>query len=332
MRFLIVGAGAIGGFVAGRLLAAGHDVTVLARGAHLEAMRTRGLRLENAQGQLDYSGPVDICVDLREAPVVDVLIVTLKSHQLAPLAGPLAVAANRAQLLMQIQNGVGWWYFQGHPGPHRGRVLRSVDPEGALAAGLPVERSVPAFAFKSAQVVEPGVVRHQESPSDKWVLGELGGGDGARLRDLAAALAAAGMATELGDARQWMWNKLLGNIFANPICAITRQPLGVIARHPATRALGLGLMKEMAAVAAALSCPISMSFEERLDRGMALTTARPSMLQDLESNRPMELDAILGGVVELGQLTGVAVPRIEALLACLRVMDPPAHLHAPQAA
>ena len=323
MRFLVVGAGAIGGFVAGRLLAAGHAVTVLARGAHLDAMRTRGLRLEDAHGSIDYQGPVDICADLHDAPAVDVLVVTLKSHQLASLAGPLAVAADRARLLVQIQNGVGWWYFQDHTGPHRGHVVRSVDPDGVLAASLPVDRTVAAFAFKSAQVVEPGVVRHLESPSDRWILGEIGGGDGTRLRDLRAAFSGAGMATELGDARQWMWNKLLGNIFANPVCAITRQPLGVVARHPEARALGLGLMHELAAVAAALGCPITMSFEERLDRGMALTTARPSMLQDLEANRPMELDAILGAVVELGQLTGAATPRIAALLACLRVMDSP---------
>ena len=332
MRFLVVGAGAIGGFVAGRLLAAGHAVTVLARGAHLDAMKTRGLRLEDAQGRVDYQGPVDICADLRDAPAVDALIVTLKSHQLASLAGSLAVAADRAQFLVQIQNGVGWWYFQAHAGPHRGHVVRSVDPDGALASSLPVDRTVAAFAFKSAQLVQPGVVCHLESCSDKWVLGDLGGGDGARVRDLCAAFSGAGMATELGDARQWMWNKLLGNIFANPVCAITRQPLGVVARHPVARTLGLGLMHEMAAVAAALGCPITVSFEERLDRGMALSAARPSMLQDLEANQPMELDAILGAVVELGQLVGVATLRIEALLACLRVMDPPAPRQAAPAA
>lgn len=322
----------MGGFLAGRLLATGHTVTVLSRGAHLDAMRSKGLRLETTQGRLDYSGPVDICADLRDAPAVDILIVTLKSHQLPSLAGPLAAAADRAQLLVQVQNGVGWWYFQGHPGPHRGRVVHSVDPDGALAASLPFERCVPAFAFKSAQVVAPGVVRHLESPSDKWILGELGTGTGTRLHDLAADLSAAGIATETGDARHWMWNKLLGNIFANPVCAITRQSLGVVARHPATRALGLGLMQELATVAAALGCPVGMSFEERLDRAVALTTARPSMLQDLEANRPMELDSILGSVVELGQLVGVAVPRIEALLACLRVMESPGHRHAPQTA
>jgi 2-dehydropantoate 2-reductase len=203
---------------------------------------------------------------------------------------------------------------------------------GALAASLPVVRTVAGFAFKSAQVAQPGVVRHLESASDKWILGEVGNSDGTRLRDLCAVFSGAGMATELGDARQWMWNKLLGNIFANPVCAITRQPLGIVARHPAARALGLGLMQELASVAAALGCNISMSFEERLDRGMALSTARPSMLQDLEANRPMELDAILGAVVELGQLTDVATPRIEALLACLRVIESPVHPRMPKAA
>jgi 2-dehydropantoate 2-reductase len=330
MRFFVVGAGAIGGFLAGRLMRAGHTVTVLTRGAHLDAMRTHGLRLENAQGQLDYQGPIGICSDLREAPEVDALIVTLKSHQLSALAAPLAVAADRAGLLVQIQNGVGWWYFQGAAGPHRGHVVRSVDPDGALAGGLPADRIVPAFAFKSSQVIAPGVVRHLESPSDKWVLGELRGGDGSRLNGLAQAFTGAGLVTELGDAREWMWNKLLGNIFANPVSALTRQPLGVIARHPAARALGLQLMAELASVSSAHGCRMSMSFEERLDRGIALTNARPSMLQDLEAGRPMELDAILGATVELGQLAGVATPRIEALLACLRVVDSQAPQHVPQ--
>ena len=134
----------------------------------------------------------------------------------------------------------------------------------------------------------------------------------------------------LGDPRQWMWNKLLGNIFANPICALTRRTLGFIAQHPATRALALGLMQEVAAVAEALGRPISMSFEGRLDRGAALPDARPSMLQDLEAGRPMELDAVLAAVVELGQLAGVSVPRIEALLACLRVIDPSARADRPE--
>lgn len=331
MRFLIVGAGAIGGFVAGRLLAAGHDVTVLARGAHLHAMQANGLRLEDALGRVDYHGPVGTCADLRDAPVADIVIVTLKAHQVAALAVPLSVAAARAQLLVPVQNGVGWWYFQRHAGAHQGRTVRSVDPDGALAHHLPVDRTVPAFAFKSAQLVEPGVVRHIETQSDKLALGELDGGDSARLRDFSALLVDAGLKAMQGDPRQWMWNKLLGNIFANPICALTRQPLGLVARHPATRALALDLMRELAAVAAALGRPISMSFEERLDRGVGLVTARPSMLQDLEANRPMELDAILGAVVELGQLVGVDVPHIDALLACLRVIDQQAHRDVPPA-
>ena len=329
MRFLVVGAGAIGGFLAGRLLAAGHAVTVFARGAHLQAMQIHGLRLENAQGQLDYLGPVDTCTDLRNAPVAEVVIVTLKAHQTPALAAPLSVAADRAQLLVQIQNGVGWWYFQQHTGAHRGRVVRAVDPQGVMAGSLPLDRTVPAFAFKSAQVVEPGVVRHIEATSDMLALGELDGRDSTRLRELSTTLSGAGLVATVGDPRQWMWNKLLGNIFANPICAITRQPLGQVLRHPAIRALALELMRETSAVATALGCPVSVSFEERLDRATELITARPSMLQDLETNRPMELDAILGAVVELGQLVGVATHRIEALLACLRVIDQPAHEGAP---
>ena len=229
MRFFVVGAGAVGSFFAGQLLAAAHTVTALARGVHLDAMRTRGLCLEDLKGRIACHGPVDICADLHDAPAVDVLIATRESHQLA--AGPLAVAASRARLLVQTQNGVGWRYFQSAGGPHSGHV-----------------------------------VRHQERASDKWVLGALEGSARSNLDALANAFTGAGLVTERGDARQWMWNKLLGNIFSNPVFVLPRHPLSVIARHPAARALRLQLMAEVASVSSAHGCRISMSFKERLDR------------------------------------------------------------------
>ena len=157
---------------------------------------------------------------------------------------------------------------------HGGHVVRSVDPDGALAGGLPLERSVPMFAFESSQVIASVMVRHQERPPDKWVLGELEGSD--RSDSNARANAVADLVSEVGDAREWMWNKQRGNIFSNPVSAITRQPLAVIARHPAARAVGMHIVAESASVSSVRGRRISMSFEERIDLGIALATARPS--------------------------------------------------------
>ncbi len=322
-RILIVGAGSIGGFIAARLSSAGHDVTVLARGAHLGAIQQSGLRLEKQDGQLDVHARVRAIGDLGEACDPEIVMVTLKAYQVTPMVGALAQVAAKARIYMPIQNGIGWWYFQRHGGSREGTVIKAIDPDGQLAARLPAASTIPAFAFKSAQVVAPGVVRHIASPGDHLAMGELDGADTQRMRDFGAVLEKAGIATKTGDPRDWMWQKLLGNVFGNPLCALTRRTLGDVVRCGPTRELAMDLMREVYSVAAGLGNRQTFSLETRIERAEAISSARPSMLQDLEAGRPMELDAILGALIELADLVQVRVPIARTLYACLRLVEYP---------
>ncbi len=304
-----------------KLSSAGHDVTVLARGAHLHAIQQNGLRLETQDAQLDLLAQVRAIGDLREAGEPEVVMVTLKAYQVAPIVGALAPIAARARIYMPIQNGIGWWYFQRHGGTREGTVIKAIDPDGQLAAQLPAASTIPAFAFKSAQVVAPGVVRHIASAGDHLAMGELDGSKTRRMRDFAADLELAGIATRFGDPRDWMWQKLLGNVFGNPLCALTRRTLGDVVRCGPTRALAMDLMREVCVVAGALGNEQAFSLETRLERAEAISSARPSMLQDLDAGRQMELDAILGALIELAGLVQVPVPIVRTLYACLRLVE-----------
>lgn len=320
-RVLIYGAGAIGGFLAASLSRAGHDVSLVARGEHAAMIERDGLRVEDDQGRQERFRPRLIRHGAKAAPL-DWLFITLKTHQLQGLVDELAPWAAQADLLIPVHNGVGWWYFQnGGPTHLRGRPVAALDPGGAMARRLPVDRAAPMFAFKSAEVIKPGTVRHIVSPTDRLVVGELDGGRREAVDALTAALVQSGIACERADPRQTMWVKLLGNIFANPICALSGQDLGTMLRHPAGHELALALMGECAAVAGALGVAVETRFEDRLARSMAVGAARPSMLQDRAAGRPMEIDAILTALIELGQLVGVETPRTQTLQCCLRLIE-----------
>ncbi|MFZ4760618.1 MAG: ketopantoate reductase family protein [Burkholderiaceae bacterium] len=320
MRLLVIGAGAMGGYLAARLGSTGHEVSVVARGAHLEAMRRAGgLVLVEPDAERRFV-PMTAYADTDDAPAADVVMVTLKAHQVTAMRAPIARAAARASMLVVVHNGVGWWYFRrGASGPFAGRTVASVDPDGTVAATLPDDKVVPLFCFKSAEVIEPGVVLHRPSASEQHLCGELDDAHSPRLGAFVDAMLAAGLPCRIEPVRAAMWTKWLGNIFANPLCALTGVPLGPAVMHPDGRVLALALMRECADVAAAHGVPILMSPEERLDKAARVKDVRPSMLQDRDAGRPMELDAILGGLVELGGLVGVEVPTTRTLLACLRV-------------
>jgi len=320
-KILIVGAGAIGGFLGARLSTAGHDITVLARGAHLQAIQKDGLRLEDPNAHLDVIAQVRAIGDLQDAGEPEVVMVTLKAYQVAPIAGPLAQVSAKARIYMPIQNGIGWWYFQRHGGPRDGTVITAIDPNGELAAKLPVASTIPAFAFKSAQVVSPGVVRHIADPSDYIAMGELDGTYTDRMHGFGAELEQAGITVKYGDPRDWMWQKLLGNVFANPLCALTRRVLGDVVRCAPTRALALDLMREVCSVSSALGHVPMISLEARLKRAEAMSAAKPSMLQDLEAGRPMETEAILGALIELAEIAQVKTPIVRTLHACLQLIE-----------
>ncbi len=327
MRVLIIGAGAIGSLLAARLCEAGHEVAVVARGAHLDALRARGLILESPSGNLLARPAAHASAD--EAPAAEAVFVTLKAYQLPGMAAGIARACRGARIFVPVQNGIPWWYFQRLDGPHKGRAVAAVDPDGALARTLPLELTVPAYAFLSAEVTAPGQVRYSATEKDSFPLGELHGGSGPLAEAGTELLRSAGFDAPVVDVRLWMWNKLLGNVWANPIGALTRATVGATATHPDGRRLALALMREVSAVAEAFGHRTSVDFEARLARGAGLATARSSMLQDVVRGRRTEHDAILGALAELAALAGVPVPCSETLLACLRLADA---LTAPEAA
>jgi 2-dehydropantoate 2-reductase len=321
MRILVAGAGAIGGYLAGVLARAGHDVTVLGRGAHLAATRERGrIALETTDGKREEF-PVAAVADAGDAAPPDVLFITVKAHQVPELAPRLASAAAAAEIIVPCHNGVGWWYFHRHPGRLAGRAVHAVDPDGSIARHLDPAKVVPTFAFKAAEVVAPGVVRHIVTASDSFPVGELDGQPSQRVERLSRAIAQGGIPAPVADVRQRMWWKLLGNIWANPIGALTGTTVGATGTHPATRTLSLALMSEVAAVATALGVTVDTDFERRLGRAKEVPNAKASMLQDRERGRPLEYEAILGAVVEIAELVGVKVPHTTTLYACLALLD-----------
>jgi len=320
MRVLVVGAGAIGGLVAARMALAGHDVTAVARGAHLEAMQRGGLVLEDGSGHADRVR-IAACGEVAEAGPAELVVVALKAHQIPPVAAALGAAIDRAEAVVPIQNGISWWFFQRLGGPHEGRAVEAVDPGGLIRDRIDPAKVLPCFAVKSAEVVAPGVVRHIVTSADAFPIGELDGQETPRLRQIVATLAAAGIPAAPARIRDAVWMKLLGNIWANPISALTRGTVGDILGHPETRRLCLELMGETLAVAHAHGGRPSADFEARLAGAAKRGGARPSMLQDRERGRPMELSAILGALIELGTLAGVPTPRTATLHACLRLIE-----------
>jgi 2-dehydropantoate 2-reductase len=321
MRVLVAGAGAIGGFIAARLSQAGHAVSVLARGAHLAALRESGRIVIETRGGRPEDAAVTALADPREAGPPEILFVTVKAHQVPALAPLLAEAAASAAMIIPCHNGVGWWYFQRHGGALDGRCLRALDPDAAIVRHLDPAKVVPTFAFKAAEVVAPGRVRHIEAASDSFPIGELDGRHTPRLAELAAAMSQAGLRAPPSDVRQQMWRKLLGNIWANPIGVLTGATVGATAAHPAARALALDLMREVVAVAGALGIAELGDLEQRLGRALEVGDAKASMLQDLERGRALEHAAIVGALVEIAGLVGVSVPRAATLAACLALLD-----------
>ena len=318
MRWGIVGAGAIGTYVGARLALAGRDVVVLARGAQAEALRTDGLTLHDGSGQTRLA--IDADTDPARIGAVDVLVLTVKAHQLRATLPAIAAMSGPQTTIVSMQNGIPWWYPIGHPIAN-GWELASVDPGLAIARAIPVPRTLAASLYVAANVPEPGVVQHTHG--DRIVLGAAASGAREHLQPVADGLTRAGFRVEVGDApRAEVWAKLLGNAAFNPISAVTRSNMGRIIRQPRALALARGVMLECLAVATALGDAPAIDIDQRIavsPRGDTKT----SMLQDLEAGRPLELDPLLGAVVELGERCGVPVPLCSALYGLAALVNAP---------
>lgn len=316
MKFAVLGAGAIGGFLAARLALAGHEVAVLARGRNLEVIGAQGLRLIEADGRELAATTVRAVADLADAGPAEVLLLCVKAHQVSALRPAIAaaLAAAPSTMLVTMVNGVPWWYFQRLPGAWEGRVLESVDPGGELAASIDPACVVGGVVYPAAELVEPGLVRVIEG--NRFTLGEPDGSRSERIEALSQALMGAGFKAPVSkDIRAEIWLKLWGNLCFNPISALTQATLEDIARFGPTRALVARMMGEGQAVAEALGVRFRIGIEQRIAGAEAVGAHKTSMLQDIEAGREPELAALVGAVIELGQVTGVATPTIEAVSA-----------------
>ena len=312
MKVCIVGAGAIGGFLGARLALAGQDVTFIARNRNLAAINAQGFRLIEEDGREQHTSDVRAVQDMAQAGPQDVVLLTVKAHQVVDLLPGLNALIGPQTMLVTMVNGVPWWYFQRLPGPWEGRVLDSVDPGGRLAAAIDPGCLVGSVVYPAAELVAPGVVRVIEG--NRFSLGELDGARSERIDALSQALMAAGFKAPVSrDIRGELWVKLWGNLSFNPISALTHATLEDICRFAPTRALAQRMMAEAQAVAEALGVRFRITLEQRLAGAEAVGAHKTSMLQDVENGRALELAALVGAVIELGQVTGRPTPTIDAV-------------------
>jgi len=318
MRFLIAGAGAIGGYIGARLAKAGADVVLFARGPHLRAMEERGLRVVSPDG--DFEVRPAVTGDLATIGTADVVFLGVKAHGLTALAPGLRPLFKPDTVVVSTQNGIPWWYFQAHGGELDGLRLERVDPGGVIAESIEPERVVGSLAYFATDIAEPGVIHHTEG--NKLSLGEPNSTRTERTKRIADALIAAGLRCPVTTRfRHEIWVKLLGNVAFNPISAVTGGTLEQLVRHAETAALVREIMTETEAVAGKLGIELSISIDQRMAGAEKVGAHKTSMLQDYEAGRPMELEAVVGAVVELGSRLGVSMPATRAMYACARFLD-----------
>jgi 2-dehydropantoate 2-reductase len=317
MKICVFGAGAIGGLMAAKLAAKGDaEVTIIARGPHLAAMQQKGLVLRS-EGAETVVRPRCVA-SAEEAGPQDYVIVTLKAHSLPGAALQMQPLLGPETAIVSAVNGIPWWYFHKHPGGlHEGHRLASVDPDGSVWRLLPPERAIGCIVYPAAEVVEPGVIEH--TYGDRFTLGEPDGSRSPRVNAISEALIAAGFKAPVRPKiRDEIWVKLWGNLAFNPISALTTATLDVLTADPGQRAVARAMMVEAQGVAEALGIRFAIDVDKRIAGAAEVGAHRTSMLQDLERGRPMEIDALLGVVVELAALVGRPAPTCETVLALVR--------------
>jgi 2-dehydropantoate 2-reductase len=318
MRIAIFGAGAIGGYMGAKLALAGAaEVTLIARGPHLRAMQERGLKLIESEGETVVRPR--LAQDGVEAGPQDVVVLALKAHSITPALDSIKPLLGPDTAVLTAQNGVPWWYFYKQPGPYENRRLESVDPGGRIWDEIGPDRVIGCVVYPACEIIEPGVVQHIED--NRFSLGEPDGSRSDRVAALAKALIAAGLRAPLRTRlRGEIWVKLWGNVALNPVSVLTRATLDQICGDPETRAFVRAVMVEAEAVATALGEQMPVDVDARLNGAQEVGAHKTSMLQDLELGRPLEIDAIVGAVVELSQLTGVPAPNLSALHGMVRLL------------
>ncbi len=314
MKICVYGAGAIGGYLGAELALSGADVTLIARGPHLAAMKQHGVRLQS-DGEERVAHPV--CTDdPAEAGPQDYVIVTLKAHSVPAIVDVMQPLLGPDTAVVWAVNGVPWWYFYRLEGPWEDHRLESVDPDGVQWDKIGPERAIGCVVYPAAEVVEPGVIRHIEG--NRFTLGEPTGEKTERVERLSKILIGAGLRAPVRRIRDEIWLKLRGNLCFNPISALTSETLDVLATEPGTRAVARAMMIEAQAIGEKLGVRFAVDVEKRIDGAAAVGAHRTSMLQDLDKGRPMEIDALVTAVQEMGRLVDEPTPTIDTVLALVR--------------
>jgi 2-dehydropantoate 2-reductase len=315
MKICIYGAGAIGGYLGAGLALAGNEVTLIARGPHLEAMRKNGLKLIS-DGETHVCHP--FCTDdPKEAGPQDAVVIGLKAHSLPKVAASFAPLLGPETMIVTAQNGIPYWYFYKHGGPLDGTRLASVDPDGSVWENMPPERAIGCVVYPACEILEPGVIQHVKG--NRFQIGEPDGSRSDRLKALSKVMMGAGFKSPPRPRiRDDIWVKLWGNLSFNPVSALTHATLDVLATDPDSRPIIREIMVESESIASVLGIKFPVDVDTRIEWARDVGAHKTSMLQDLEMGRPMEIDAIVGAVSELGRLTGVETPTIDRILGLVR--------------
>ena len=320
MRICVVGAGAIGGLMGAKLALAGEDVTFVDQGKHLAAIRKSGLKLIWEDGTELVVKDAKATDKIEEAGEQDLVILALKAHYLESVAPQLGSLLGPETMIVTVQNGIPWWYFHNHGGAYDGHRLDTLDPTGLLTKNIDGDRIVGCVVYPAAAVIEPGVVRHVEG--DRFPVGELDGSESERVRKLHDVLVNAGFRSRvIDDIRSEIWLKAWGNLSFNPISALTHATLVDICQFPETRKLAETMMREAQDIAETLGITFRHTIEKRIAGAEGVGAHKTSMLQDVEAGRSLETEALIGAILELGKLIETPAPAIEAVYACVKLLN-----------
>ena len=319
MKIAIIGAGAIGGYVGVKLALSGEEVTFIVRGANLEAIRKDGMKLIMEDGTEHVAKNVKATNNYDEVGPQDVVILALKAHQVDAVANDVPKLFGPDTVVVTMQNGIPFWYFHKHGGPHEGQRVQSVDPTGLISAKIPAERILGCVVYPASALIAPGVVKHIEG--DRFPIGELDGTVTERAQKVSEAFIKAGFKSPiLENIRSEIWLKLWGNLSFNPISSLSHATLVDICQYPLSRELAGNMMIEAQRIANKLGIEFRVPLEKRIRGAEKVGKHKTSMLQDVEAGRAPEIDALVGSVVELGRITNTATPYISAVYALVKLL------------
>ena len=320
MKTAIIGAGAIGGFVGAQLAHAGEDVTFIARGATLDALKERGIRVTMSDGSEKIVPRVNATSDYAAAGPQDIVVLAMKAHQVEAVAVDVPKLFGPDTVVVPMQNGIPFWYFYKHGGALDGSPVTTVDPRGTIFKHIPCERVIGCVVYPATELIAPGMIRQIEG--NRFPVGDLDGTESERVKRVSECFIRGGLQSPvLTDIRAEMWLKLWGNMTFNPISALSRATLAGICQFPPTRELARAMMTETQAIAAQLGITFRVPLEKRIQGAERVGHHKTSMLQDVEAGRPLETDALLGSVIELGRMTQTPTPHLDSVYALTKLLE-----------